>query len=62
MILMIFSKKNAGKWVASKKEKVIATAKELDVLIKKIEKREDRKSLQFDKVPSGFFIGTMYGI
>lgn len=61
-MMMIFSKKNAGKWVASKNEKVVATSKNLKVLLKKVEKRDDRKKLWFDLVPKGPFIGTSYGI
>lgn len=48
---MIFSKKNAGKWVASKNEKVVATSKNLKTLLKKVEKRDDRASIVFDLVP-----------
>ncbi len=59
---MIFSKKNAGKWVASTQGKVVAVSAKLDVLYKKIGKRDDRKKIQFDKVPSGSFIGGFYGI
>ncbi|OGJ62256.1 hypothetical protein A3C37_04230 [Candidatus Peribacteria bacterium RIFCSPHIGHO2_02_FULL_53_20] len=55
---MIFSKKNAGKWVASKNEKVVATSKNLKTLLKKVEKRDDRKKLWFDLVPKAPFIGV----
>jgi hypothetical protein len=48
---MIFSKENAGKWVASKNDKVIATSKKLTVLIKKVEARKDKDSIRFDIVP-----------
>jgi len=60
---MIFSRKNAGKWVASKGEKVVATSKKLDVLVKKIDARKDKKSIRFDKVPQHLnFVGFSYGI
>jgi hypothetical protein len=36
---MVFSKKNAGKWVASKGERVIATSKTLSTLVKKMGNR-----------------------
>lgn len=56
---MIFSKKNAGKWVASKGEKVIATSRKLDSLMKKVETRKDRDTLRFDLVPThSYFAGT----
>ena len=48
---VIFSKKNAGKWVASKDGKVIATDKKLPTLMKKMEKRKDRDAIGFDRVP-----------
>jgi hypothetical protein len=55
---MIFSKKNAGKWVASKDGKVIATSKKLPVLMKKVETRKDREAIGFDLVPpQQFFAG-----
>lgn len=59
---MIFSKKNAGKWVASKKGKTVESARKLDTLLKRVEKREDRKELWFDKVPPKAFVGSTYGI
>jgi hypothetical protein len=56
---MIFSKKNAGKWVASKGEKVVATSRELNVLVKKVEARKDKKDIRFDLVPPhSYFAGT----
>jgi hypothetical protein len=48
---MIFSPKNAGKWVASKDGKVIASDKKLDTLMSKIEARKDRKDIWFALVP-----------
>lgn len=55
---MIFSKKNAGKWVASKDEKVVATSHALKTLVKKVEERKDKESLRFDLVPPhSFFAG-----
>ncbi len=55
---MIFSKKNAGKWVASKNGKAVESARKLETLMQRVEKREDRKELWFDKgPPSSIFIG-----
>jgi len=59
---MIFSRKNAGKWVASKKGKVVESSKNLKTLLKKVEERTDRKDIWFDKVPPAPFIGANYGI
>jgi hypothetical protein len=48
---MIFSKKNAGKWVASKDNKIIATSTKLESLVKKVESRKDKSQITFDRVP-----------
>lgn len=58
--MMIFSKKFAGRWVASKKGKVVDSSKKLPALLKRIEKREDRRQIFFDKVPPSAFIGTSH--
>ena len=56
---MVFSKKNAGKWVASKGEKVIATSKNLPTLMKKVEARKDKAEIRYDRVPRHpYFVGT----
>ena len=60
---MIFSKKNAGKWVASKNEKVVATSEDLKELLKKVESRPDRSSIVYDLVPKHLnFVGGFYAI
>lgn len=59
---MIFSKENAGKWVASKNGKVVDSSKKLPALLKRVEKRDDRKKIWFDKVPPAPFIGGAYGV
>ena len=48
---MVFTKKNAGKWVASKGNTVVATSKNLSTLVKKIDARTDKKAIRFDLVP-----------
>ncbi len=56
---MIFSKKNAGKWVASKDGKVVAAAAKLETLVKKVEARKDHTSVRFDLVPpQQYFAGS----
>ena len=59
---MIFSRKNAGKWVASKGNKIVATNANLHVLMKKVQKRTDKNVIRYDLVPRAPFIGGMYGI
>lgn len=48
---MIFSKANAGKWVASNNGKVVATDKKLPALMKKVSKRKDKDKIGYDLVP-----------
>ncbi|MFL5328587.1 MAG: hypothetical protein ACJ8C4_06700 [Gemmataceae bacterium] len=47
---MIFSRKNAGKWVASKGGKVLATDAKLSGVLKKV-KDQHRDSIRLDLVP-----------
>lgn len=49
---MVFSKKNAGKWVASKGNRVVASSMKLTTLMKRVESRKDRQDIRFDLVPS----------
>ncbi len=56
---MVFSTKNAGKWVASKGETVIATSKSLPALMKKVDARKDKAAIRYDRVPrQSYFVGT----
>ncbi len=59
---MIFSRKNAGKWVASKAGKVVDSSKKLETLLKRVEKREDRKAIWFDRIPSRPFVGGTHAV
>lgn len=59
--LMIFTKKNAGKWVASKGDRVIATSKKLDTLMKKVSTRKDKDAIRFDIVPQHSFFAGLHG-
>jgi hypothetical protein len=55
---MIVSKNNAGKWIASKSGKVIASTRFLPDRVKKVEKRNDRQAIRFDLVPPVcYFVG-----
>jgi hypothetical protein len=59
---MIFSRKHAGKWVASKNGRVVASSGELGNLLKRVERRKDAKNVRFDKVPRATFVGPAYGV
>jgi hypothetical protein len=59
---MVFSKRNAGKWVASKGERVIATSKTLSTLVKKVEARKDKAAIRFDLVPPHSYFAGPCGI
>ena len=59
---MIFSKQNAGKWVASNGEKVVATGKKLAPLMKKVKSRKDSNALRFALVPKNQYFAGSCGI
>jgi hypothetical protein len=59
---MIFSRKNAGKWVASKDEKIVASEAKLDSLMRRIESRPDRAEIRFDRVPERPYFAGASGI
>lgn len=59
---MVFSRKNAGKWVASKDGKVIAAAEALPNLVKRIETRKDKNAIRFDLVPPQSYFAGACGI
>jgi hypothetical protein len=52
---MIYSKKNAGKWVASKNGKVLAADAKLSTVLKKVQayKKED---IRLDIIPTSEYI------
>lgn len=59
---VIFSTKNAGKWVASKNGRVVDASKKLATLLQRVERRKDRSDIWFDKVPPAPFVGFADGI
>ncbi|MBI3619335.1 hypothetical protein HY213_04880 [Candidatus Peregrinibacteria bacterium] len=61
MFLMIYSKKNAGKWVASRKGKVLATDVRLAGVLRKV-KDHDKDSLQLAFVPKTPFLAGFHAI
>lgn len=54
---MKYTKAQAGKWVASKDDKVIASDKTFAKLILKVKKRKDSKTLMYSLVPKGYIAG-----
>lgn len=48
---MIFTRTNAGKWVASMDGKAVASSVKLVTLVEMVEKRDDYRAIQFDLVP-----------
>ncbi len=56
---MRYKQQHAGKWVAVKKDKVIAMGKDFAPLQKKIAARKDAKSIRFSLVPKGRITGTL---
>lgn len=59
---MVFSRKNAGKWVASKGDRVIATGKNLSKLRKKVATRKDSDAIGYTLVPPHFYFVGGYGV
>lgn len=55
--MMKISKEYAGKWVAAKEEKVIASEVSFTKLKKKIANRSDQSEVRFLLVPKGFIVG-----
>jgi hypothetical protein len=59
---MVFSKKNAGKWVASKGDRVIATSAKLTTLMKKVDARKDKAAIRYDLVPKHQHFAGLCGV
>ena len=55
---MKIEKKYAGKWIALKNDKVIASESTLTKLTKKTEKRKDQGALRFTLIPNGLIAGN----
>ena len=58
---MIFSKKNAGKWVVSKDGKVLADDARLSRVLEKVKDR-DPESVQLDLVPKTPFLAGAHAV
>ncbi|MBI3618875.1 hypothetical protein HY213_02455 [Candidatus Peregrinibacteria bacterium] len=56
---MKFTKEHAGKWVATKGEKVIATDTGFQRLFKRMHARKDRDSIAYDLIPKGIITGPV---
>lgn len=59
---MIFSRKNAGKWVAVKNDKIIATNTDLAPLYKKMNNRIDKDLIGYSYVPREQYFAGGNGI
>ena len=56
---MRYTKKQAGKWIAMKQGKVIASGKAFIPLQKKISTRKDAASVRYSLVPKGVVTGML---
>ena len=56
---MRYKQQHAGKWVAVKKDRIIATGKDFAPLQKKIAARKDADSIRFSLVPKGMITGVL---
>ncbi len=54
---MKYGKACAGKWVASKDDKIIAIDKSFAKLQLKLKNRKDKKILMYSLVPKGYIVG-----
>ncbi|MDP3975383.1 MAG: DUF5678 domain-containing protein [bacterium] len=54
---MKFTGEHAGKWVATKGEKVLAMGGALTAVMKKVEERRDKSSIKYDLIPKGYIAG-----
>jgi hypothetical protein len=56
--MLKFSKSQAGKWVATKGERIVASAKNFSGLREKVGRRSDKADIRYNLVPSGRITGT----
>ena len=59
--LVIFSRKNAGKWVASKNGKVLAADRRLSKVLQQV-KGYDRDAIRLDIVPKTPFLAGAHAL
>ncbi|MBU0767154.1 hypothetical protein KKF55_05260 [Patescibacteria group bacterium] len=59
---MHFKKEHAGKWVATKNDRVIDSGRTLKSLRNKIDKRKDNKDIRFALIPKRCIAGCIHGI
>lgn len=59
---MRFELKHAGKWVATKGEKVVDSGRSLKALMQRTSKRNDQSGVRYSLVPKGCLAGCYYGI
>ena len=58
---MEFDKSHAGKWVATKGQKVVDSGRSLKALMKRTKTRKDCSEVRYSLVPKGCIAGPMYG-
>ncbi|MBU1123492.1 hypothetical protein KJ652_02785 [Patescibacteria group bacterium] len=58
---MIFNKIHAGKWVATKEQKVIDSGRSLKALMVRMKKRKDQSGIRYSMVPKGCIAGITHG-
>ena len=56
---MRYKQQHAGKWVAVKNDKIIATSSKFAPLKKKMADRKDAASVRFALVPKGMITGVL---
>lgn len=59
---MRFEMQHAGKWVATKGEKIVDSSKSLKALMRRTSKRSDKSHVRYSLVPKGCIAGFFYGI
>ncbi|MCF7844824.1 MAG: DUF5678 domain-containing protein [Kiritimatiellales bacterium] len=59
---MHFKEEHAGKWVATKNDRVIDSGKTLESLRKKISNRKDTNEMRFALIPKRCIAGYLHGI
>ena len=58
-VSMKFTKEHAGKWVATKGEKIIATSEKFSGLWEKMNERKDSSEIHYSLIPRGMITGML---
>lgn len=54
---MLFGIKHAGKWVATKGERIVDSSRSLKILMRRTDKRGDRSGVRYSLVPKDCLAG-----